>query len=683
MKISYNWLKSYIENIPEQDKLADIFTYRITEVESVETIKGDTIFDLKVLPDRAHDLLSHQGIARELAGVLGLKFLDPINLYKIPETQNINTNTEITHSDIAGIYNIEIKIETENCRRYMACIVRGLKVGPSPDWVVNFLESIGQRSINNIVDATNMVMYDSGQPTHAFDLQKIGNDTLLESKKIVIRNSKDGDELKLVGREGIVAKLKDTDTVISDGIKNLAVAGIKGGLETGVTEATVDILLEVANFEPKSIRKTVKRLNIFTDSAKRFENEIHPYLCENAMKEFKALIYETCPEASFGEVVDVYPDREKWEVKKTISFSTNFINKKLGSDIKTEEIEKILKNYGYEYSVTESGENYTAPETSESETALELSEDSRSGDLLRGPEDSFNSKAVFVVKIPLLRFDLEKPIDMVEEIAKTYGYDKINPVLPDKLDIISENEVFKKIINIRKLLISQGYYEVMTYGFSNSGEVEVMESHSDKKFLRTNLLDGLKKSYELNKNNMQLLGLKEIKIFEIGTVFVENKEIIKVAFLNSKESGEEDIETFLSSQNHIEESFYDIIDNFFNLHTAGDNKKEEIQNTKEDNSNTNNKFVMWSVYPYIVRDIACWLPVETNPDILISIYKENSGTLLAKQPQLFDKFTKNERTSYAYRLIFQSSDRTLTDEEINPIMQQIEAKIKELGFEIR
>ena len=671
MKISYNWLKSYIENIPEQDKLADIFTYRITEVESVETVKGDTIFDLKVLPDRAHDLLSHQGIARELAGVLGLKFLDPINLYKIPETQNINTNAEITHSDIAGMYNIEIKIETENCRRYMACIVRGLKVGPSPDWVVNFLESIGQRSINNIVDATNMVMYDSGQPTHAFDLQKIGNDTLLESKKIVIRNSKDGDELKLVGREGIVAKLKDTDTVISDGIKNLAVAGIKGGLETGVTEATVDILLEVANFEPKSIRKTAKRLNIFTDSAKRFENEIHPYLCENAMKEFKALIYETCPEASFGEVVDVYPDREKWEVKKTISFSTNFINKKLGSDITTEEIENILKNYGYDYSVTESADPSGPQEKSPDR---EVSPNSAT---------SVNSKTVFVVKIPLLRFDLENPIDMVEEIAKAYGYDKINPVLPDKLDIISENEVFKKIINIRQLLISQGYYEVMTYGFSNNGEVEVMESHSDKKFLRTNLLDGLKKSYELNKNNMQLLGLKEIKIFEIGTVFADNKEIIKVAFLYRKESGEEDIETFLSSQNHIEESFYDIIDNFFNVHTTGDNKKEEIQNKKEDNSNTNSKFVMWSVYPYIVRDIACWLPVETNPDVLTSIYKENSGTLLAKQPQLFDKFTKNERTSYAYRLIFQSPDRTLTDEEINPIMQQIEAKIKELGFEIR
>ncbi len=683
MKISYNWLKSYIENIPEQDKLADIFTYRITEVESVETIKGDTIFDLKVLPDRAHDLLSHQGIARELSGVLGLKFLDPTHLYKIPTKQNESNDTNITHSELASMYKLDVQIKSENCRRYMARIVRGVKVGPSPVWMASYLESIGQRSINNIVDATNIVMYDIGQPVHAFDLKIIGSDTLLESKKIVIDSAKDGDELKLVGREGVVVKLKESDTVITDGIKNLALAGIKGGYDSGVSDQTVDILLEVANFDPVSVRKTTKRLSVFTDSAKRFENEIHPSLCESAMVQLSALIFENNPDASFEDVVDIYPTREKFESTKTISFSTDFINKKLGSNITTKEIEKILKNYGYDYSVTESGENYTAPETSESETALELTEDSRSGDLPRGPEDSVNSKAMFVVKIPLLRFDLENPIDMVEEIAKAYGYDNINPILPDKLDIISENEVFKKIINIRKLLISQGYYEVMTYGFSNSGEVEVMESHSDKKFLRTNLLDGLKKSYELNKNNMQLLGLKEIKIFEIGTVFADNKETIKVAFLNSKESGEEDIETFLSSQNHIEESFYDIIDNFFNVHTTGDNKKEEIQNTKEDNSNTDSKFVMWSVYPYIVRDIACWLPVETNPDILISIYKENSGTLLIKQPQLFDKFTKNERTSYAYRLIFQAYDRTLTDDEINPIMQKIETKIKEMGFEIR
>ena len=172
MKISYQWIASYIPNLPAAETLADVFTYHLCEVESVEKIpSGDTVFDINILPNRAHDLLSHQGVARELAGLLGLEFKDPTELYKVPSA---------TPTSLA------IDIQSPACRRYMGRIIRGVKVGPSPSWVVQHLESIGQRSINNIVDATNIVMFDCGNPCHAFDLATVG-------ERIVVRTATEGE----------------------------------------------------------------------------------------------------------------------------------------------------------------------------------------------------------------------------------------------------------------------------------------------------------------------------------------------------------------------------------------------------------------------------------------------------------------------------------------------------------
>src|ERR1035437_5892571 len=174
MNISYRWLKWYIPEVPEAEKLVDVFNYHLCEVESLEKKPGgDFIFDLKILPNRAHDLLSHQGVARELASLLNIKFVDPAPKYKIPVSKPTK---------------LEIKIESDKCRRYMGRIVRNVKVGSSPEWVVKHLESIGQKSINNMVDAANIVMFDCGQPCHVFDLNKI-------KEKLIIRQAKDGEKL--------------------------------------------------------------------------------------------------------------------------------------------------------------------------------------------------------------------------------------------------------------------------------------------------------------------------------------------------------------------------------------------------------------------------------------------------------------------------------------------------------
>jgi phenylalanyl-tRNA synthetase beta subunit len=613
MKISYNWLKAYVPEIPEAEKLSDLFTYHVCEVESVEKLPdGDHLFDLGILPNRAHDLLSHHGVARELSGLLGIPFKDPTQMYKTPPSQATN---------------LKIEIQSDDCRRYSARIIRNVKINPSPEWVVKHLESIGARSINNVVDATNIVMYDCGQPCHAFDLKK------LAGEKIIVTNAKSGDELPVVGRDGIVAKLAETDLVITDGEKNLGLGGVKGGRDSGISDDTTEIILEVANFDPVAIRKTARRLGLLSDSAKRFENDLSPTLCDFGMFSLSALIFEMLPEAVFEDIVDIYPEPQK---ERIISFTTTEINKLLGIEIPTADVEKILDQYGYAY--TKKDDEY-------------------------------------ILMVPPLRLDLVGAHDMAEEIGRVYGYDKVKPILPKINFTPKAPEQYEKISLVRSTLIAEGYREVMTYAFANTGDVEVLASASDKKFLRTNLTDGLRKSYELNKLNTPLLSGGEIGIFEIGTIFKNGAEEIHVGW-NEKEKIRE------IALNEFGESFLQVLGS-----PLQNPQNEKAQPDHSENLPPNSwnaaTFKMWSMYPFIVRDIAVWVPEGTEARVLSEIYKEFGTELLQREPKLVDTFAKNEKVSYAFRLIFQSYDRTLTDEEINLIMSKITEKISSSGFEVR
>jgi len=205
MLISYNWLKSYVKDLPEAEKLADVFSFHICELESFEKIEnGDYVFDIKILPDRAHDLLCHRGVAKDLASVLGLSYND------------------ITHDVPEGIdTNLEIQIEANTCRRYIGRIVRNVKVSESPKWIKDYLGAMSQRSINNLVDATNIVMFDRGNPIHVFDLDK------LENAKIIVDNAKNGEKITLL--DGKVVELDESILTIRDEGGALAIAGVKGG----------------------------------------------------------------------------------------------------------------------------------------------------------------------------------------------------------------------------------------------------------------------------------------------------------------------------------------------------------------------------------------------------------------------------------------------------------------------
>jgi phenylalanyl-tRNA synthetase beta chain len=601
MKISYNWLKWYIPEIPQADKLADIFTYHVCEVESVQetgqSTNFDYVFDLNILPNRAHDLLSHQGVARELASLLNIPFVDPAPKYKTPQSKATD---------------LKINVESEKCRRYMGRIIRNIKIGPSPEWVKMHLESIGERSINNMVDAANIVMFDCGQPTHVFDLNKIKGG-------LVIRQAKEGEQLTTLDNKEV--KLKKEDLLITDKENPLVIAGIKGGKIAEVDGNTVDVILEVANFDATSIRKTGQRTNIFTNSRKRFENDLSPELDSYAMRELSALILEMCPEAQFEDIVDVYPKKQE---ERKLSFSANNISNILGVDISQDETENILKRYNFEYK---------------------------------------NKRENFVVTVPPMRLDLQIEEDIAEEIGRIIGYDKVKPKIPKINFTPKVNEIHAKISWAREKLLNEGYSEVMTYVFQDKGEVEVLASASDKKFLRTNLTDGLKDSLKLNQVNLSLLSEREIKIFEIGTVFLKNREEIRVGYGDKKNIAELTLDKFVPESSEV-------------FHTQN---KERISG-----DSGKYKFQMWSLFPFIARDIAVWVPDGVSAQNVEKVIKDNAGELVIKGPELFDEFKKDGKISYAFKLVFQSYQCTLTDTEINEIMLKISDKINENnGWQVR
>ncbi len=603
MKISYNWLQNYFEEkLPSPEKISEGIIFHSFEVEEMEKIGNDTIFDIKVLPDRAHDCLSNFGIAKEVSAIFDLKIKD-IN-YKIFEPKKTN---------------LKVDIQDEKCLRYIGRIIRNVKVAESPDWLKERLNAIGQKSINNIVDAANFVMFDLGNPIHSFDLDK------LKSEKIIVRNGILGEKLITLDKKEV--NLDDSILVIADETDPLAVAGIKGGVKAEVDNNTKNIVIEVADFNPITTRKTAKKINILTDAVKRYENEISPELAELVMNAISEMIVSLAG-GEVEDIVDVYPKKAE---QKIIYVSKDYINKRLGSNFSKEQIESVWKKLNFSY-IENDGE--------------------------------------FKITIPYLRIDLVEPYDLTEEVIRILGYENLEEKLPEIKLKSKINDTFSNILKARKKLLGDGYSEVMTYAFRDKGEVEVLASASDKKFLRTNLKDGLEESLKLNQLNSPLLEMKEIKIFEIGTVFFKDREEMHVAYNEKKNIVEVSLEDFILKKPDVFSEWSGRASI-----SEGDSIGEEDRGPEEKISGVSKIFRPWSIYPFISRDVAVWIPEGESRDELKKILVENGSELLIKAPYLFDSFTKDGKTSYAYRLVFQSYDRTLTDSEVNDIMAKINQKI--------
>ncbi|MBI5005068.1 MAG: C40 family peptidase [Candidatus Lloydbacteria bacterium] len=345
MTISYNWLQSFFnEKLPAPEKVAELLTMHAFEVESFEKKGGDTIFEIDILPNRAHDCLSHRGVAKELGALLKLNFKFQIS--------NVSSESQILKN------NITIKIEDEKlCRRYIGRIIEGVKVGPSSDWLREHLLSIGQKSINNVVDATNYVMFHLGQPLHAFDLAKIESveisnlkSQISNKKEIIVRMAREGERITTLDKKEVML---DSETlVIADKESPLAIAGIKGGMKAEVNEATKNIILESANFEPTNIRLASRALGIRTDSSKRFEQGLAPELALETIELATKVILEIAggEETAVGDMVDEYP---RPGAPYKVGVSLEEINSLLGLTFREKEVKDIFDRLDFSYEIVD------------------------------------------------------------------------------------------------------------------------------------------------------------------------------------------------------------------------------------------------------------------------------------------------------------------------------------------
>src|SRR3989344_70826 len=470
MIISYEWLQTYFKKkLPSPEKVAEILTFAVFEIESVEKKGNDTLIDVKVLPDRAHYALCHRGIARELAAALGAEIVLPQK--RVPDSEKLAPLT--------------IRIEDKkDCRRFMGRRVSGVLVAESPRWLRERLEAIGQRSINNIVDAANFVMFDIGQPLHAFDAEKVAASDKKQETRIMIRRAKKGEKIITLDDREVAL---DSDTLlVADDEGPLGIAGVKGGKRAAVGHTTQNLILEAAHFDPTLIRRTSTRLELRTDASKRFENEPAPELVAVAMKEFSALIAELCPDARFGEIVDEYPAPQ---TKRTIVIRAEDVSEKLGIAVSAKEMVNALERLGIE----------VAPE--------------KNGRL--------------ALQIPPERLDLTIPEDIAEEVGRLIGYEKVPAVLPSKLSPEPRiNKQFYWEWKIREFLTNEGFSEVMTSSFAKKGKVGIEKPLAeDKSFLREDLRQNmLNAALAKNVFYLPLIGTSRVKIFEIGKIFPESGE---------------------------------------------------------------------------------------------------------------------------------------------------------------
>jgi phenylalanyl-tRNA synthetase beta chain len=637
MKVSYNWLQIYFkEPLPEVDKLAELFTFHSFEIEGVEKMKDDAVIEGDILPNRSSDCLSHRGIAREISNITGMKMkMDP--LYEpIPEMPT------------SKVFVSKIE-EPKLCARYMGAVVTGIKVGPSPEWLQKALKTLGQRSINNIVDATNYVMLNVGQPMHAFDIQKLAAKNGVH--EIVVRRGKKDEKITVL--TGETYTVDENDLLIADGISgaSLAVAGIKGGKQAEIDANTTSIVLESANFDYGSVRKTSKKLKLVTDASLRFQNEPSPEFVGYAMRDVIKLVLEIAGGKLEGVSDSYITPATKREARVTLKE----INKLLGTEITEQEVENIFVQLAFTYK--KDGE-------------------------------------YFVVTSPFERTDIKIKEDLIEEVGRVYGYKNVKAILPPALENKPKvNKTFYYSEEVRRELIDLGFSEVSTYTFCSKGEVELENPlASDKSFMRANLTDGITNALVLNEYYAALLGLDVVKVFEIGTVFKKDgeKTALCVGVRNvrvKKPSADkivEEVKLFL--EDALQMIIGGVVKNGV-LEVVFDDVIAPLPEPKEYakalGDIANKRFEAFSQYPFMLRDVALWVPEKTVLKDVQDLIEKNAGDLLVRA-DLFDEFHKEERTSLAFHLVFQSKTKTLIDVEINEIMEKVYGEMKKnIDWEVR
>ncbi|MCB9810032.1 phenylalanine--tRNA ligase subunit beta [Candidatus Nomurabacteria bacterium] len=646
MLVSYNWLKEYIgDSCPTPEEIEELLTKRAFEVEEMKEVNGDVVLDIDVLPNRSSDCLSHRGIAKEVSAIFGLGLAkDP--LAKKPELASTNL--------------ISVKIEDENdCPRFTASLLSGVEVKESPQWLKDRLKAVGQNSINNIVDATNYVMYATGQPLHAYDATKFPQ---VNGKwQFGVRKAKAGEVISLLsegGKDGDRdVELNGTELLIVDESSNtpIGLAGVKGGRFAGIDNNSTDIIVEAAHFDAGLTRKTARGLGIVIEASRRFENEPSRELPIYAQSEIIDLIKDIAG-GEFKGWVDVYPA----PVEQTeVLVRTDKVNKLLGLSLSKEEMISISSLLGITVNETEDG---------------------------------------FTAISPFERTDLKIEEDYIEEIGRVYGYEKIESVLPETTVLTKFNSRQYYGDKIRKALIEAGFNEVITSSFCKKDKLPLANAlASDKSYMRSSLRNNINSVLENNISHVDLIGTQDVRVFEIGTVFdyiKDTKTITEYTSLvigvRTKHSGHSKIDDKKLEDGIavVKSVLGEDVDFVIENGVAETNLSLVLEKLPEPNSYDTFKkgeaitYQKISQYPAMSRDIALWVEEGQTAEQVSEIITAEAGELCVRQT-LFDTFTKDGRTSYAFRLVFQASDRTLTDAEINGVMENIYLKAKDKGWEVR
>jgi phenylalanyl-tRNA synthetase beta chain len=470
MNISYNWLKDLIEIDMTPPELAQKLTRVGLAVEGIHRAGDDHVFDIDLTSNRS-DCLSHLGVAREIS-VIENKEL---------RRQKTEDETPSANGDLVTIQDPKL------CHRFTARIIRNVEIGLSPDWLVKRLEAVGERSINNVADITNFTMHELGQPMHSFDLNK------LAENRLIVRRARAGETVKTL--DEVERRLDETMLAICDAEKPVAVGGVMGGFDSGITESTTDVLLEVAYFKRDNIRQTSRKLKLSTEASHRFERGVDIENLVRASDRATQLICELAG-GTAGEFVDIYPT--KFVPNEIESKDIRVAVKRLtGLDAETSEIVRILGGLGIKQ----------------------------------------RSETIYVQ--PSWRHDIAIEEDLVEEAARHIGYDKIADALPPSFSAgeYQKNEPREK--SLRKTLADLGFDEAISYSFINTDKDEtfdlvagLLDETVEEKFvtlqdsiiegavrMRPTLLAGLLDGVRTNFNFQR----RDLKLFELGKVFANTR----------------------------------------------------------------------------------------------------------------------------------------------------------------
>ncbi len=647
---------------------------------------GETVLDIDITANRP-DGLSVTGIAHEVAAICGQQ----TNIQEVKYTES--------GDPIEKQINIEI-IDSELCPRYCASLITNVKIKESPAWLQERLIAGGQRPINNIVDISNYVMLEYGQPLHTFDYEK------LKGKKIIVRRAKDGE--KFVTLDGNERQLSGDMLTIADGERTVAVAGVMGGLNSDVTESTTSILLEAASFKAASIHYTSRKLGLLSEASARFERGISAGLTIPALKHATQLIAELGEGKIARGIIDVYPGKKE---PTPIVVRVDRVKRVLGLEYSLEQIVKALKSYDIEC---------------------------KAGD------------AKVMAITPYWRSDIKIEEDLIEEVARFYGYDKIpTTLIKEEVPHPDPNPSLALKKKIRRSLTGFGFQEVMTYTltsmqslsnvFAEPHPPEPMPVHivnpmtADQEYLRSTLRANLLDTLVSNRRHED----GGIALFEIGKVFItkgkdppEEPEMLCGVMNGSRAVsswlGEKGTYDFSDVKGAVEGLFQQLgIDISFEnsndegLHPARQaaiivkdtNKKVKLGVLGELHPKVADRFEIEGTvclfeisikallpfaatdkmyqpiprFPSIVRDLALVVDVDITNQQILDIIKSFS---LISEIELFDVYSGKQvaagKKSLAYRLIYQSPDQTLTDETVNKVQERVLTRLtKELGAALR